>query len=505
MMQNLCLSVTLLDGRFHGRGDGRGPEWPPSPWRLFQALLAGAHTGGHHPEWTDSHAKAFQWLEQRDPPLIVSPDRRELSGYTLSVPNNDMDRLAAAWASRREPRTTAAELRTLKAVRPSASAPDQPMTLHYLYPLTNDEVPNPEAETLCQAARCLHTFGWGIDAAVAYGRVLSPEETERLPGVRWRPHRGPWLGQNVRRVPKEGSLDDLTTCHGEFTRRVDGDTLRQPKRPTVFDRVAYLRDSEVPSRPFAAFLLRATQHPENWRPFRQHDANIVAAMLRSLTCRVAQADSHEFPHGSDSYVAGHRENGQDERPRFSYLVLPSIGHPHADGMIRRVLIAEPHGGDGNHAAWAANRLRGQTLTDKEGRPVAIVQASEPLEKVIRSYVAESRTWTSVTPVILPGYDDFRALKPNQAGSATKAERLLFKAIAQAGIPVQALSDVTLRKAPLWPGSFHPRDYQRPDYLRNLPGWHVSLKFREPVTGPLAIGAGRHCGLGVLAAEIENGS
>ena len=48
MSNQLCISVTLLDGRFHGRGDGGVPEWPPSPLRLFQALVAanGEAVGG---------------------------------------------------------------------------------------------------------------------------------------------------------------------------------------------------------------------------------------------------------------------------------------------------------------------------------------------------------------------------------------------------------------------------------------------------------------------------
>ncbi len=40
MIRYLCISATFLDGRFHGRRDGGESEWPPSPLRLFQALVA---------------------------------------------------------------------------------------------------------------------------------------------------------------------------------------------------------------------------------------------------------------------------------------------------------------------------------------------------------------------------------------------------------------------------------------------------------------------------------
>jgi CRISPR-associated protein Csb2 len=71
-------------------------------------------------------------------------------------------------------------------------------------------------------------------------------------------------------------------------------------------------------------------------------------------------------------------------------------------------------------------------------------------------------------------------------------------VAQAGIPVEAVEAFTLRKAPFWPGAQHPRQYFAPDYLRHLSRWHVWVRFRQPVPGPLAIGAGRHVGLGLFA-------
>jgi CRISPR-associated protein Csb2 len=39
MTYYLCISVSFLDSLFHGKADGDEPEWPPSPLRIFQALL----------------------------------------------------------------------------------------------------------------------------------------------------------------------------------------------------------------------------------------------------------------------------------------------------------------------------------------------------------------------------------------------------------------------------------------------------------------------------------
>jgi len=76
--------------------------------------------------------------------------------------------------------------------------------------------------------------------------------------------------------------------------------------------------------------------------------------------------------------------------------------------------------------------------------------------MIRRYVGESRAWCSVTPVILPGYDDFKALARHDEKQPTKAERLLLKCLIHAGIPIESVESVTLRRAPFWPGSQHPQ-------------------------------------------------
>ena len=42
MSRHLVLSFRFLSPWFHGRGDEDAPEWPPSPLRAFQAVVAAA-------------------------------------------------------------------------------------------------------------------------------------------------------------------------------------------------------------------------------------------------------------------------------------------------------------------------------------------------------------------------------------------------------------------------------------------------------------------------------
>lgn len=493
MRHHLCISVTLLDGLFHGKGDGDEPEWPPSPMRLFQALVAGSRMGCRNEEWSEVKAEAFRWLERREPPMIIGPAAERAAAYTLFVPNNDADKKFD-----RQDRLTSKVVRPYRVVSGSAAA-EVRGALHYLWAIPESEWADASVytELLCREARHLTALGWGIDQAVADGRVLTDTEAAALPGRRWRAWHTHRPGQRRSRVPIEGSLKDMEMVHASFVSRISGNRFNPPCKLKRFECIAYLSASVSPLRPYAVFEL-----PDGVA-FRQQDTAAVAAMLRSLACRSAKDDSHEFPGGSEIYVAGHTKAGQAPRdgpgaPRFSYLPLPTIGHEHADGMIRRVLIAEPFGGDGAHARWAQQRLRNQLLRDHDGneRGILLNLWRNSSSAILDRYVGEHKNWASVTPVILPGFDD---------GKRIKAEKLVLQAVRQAGLPVEGVADFTLRKAPFWSGSQHPNCYRRPDYLdsaknRRFSAWHVHLSFREPMAGPLSIGAGRHCGLGVLAAS-----
>lgn len=483
-MRQLCISVTLLDPLFHGKTEGGKPEWPPSPLRVFQALLAGTRTGRRQRDWSDAKAEAFQWLERRDPPEIVAPAARPAPAYTLFVPNNDSDK-----EFDRQERLTS------KDARPHCMIGGQ--TVHYLWPIREGEWPSAQsyAAVLCSEARHLLALGWGIDAVVGNGRALTDDEARALRGEHWRPWAGHRSSSGTRRVPVPGTLDDLERAHESSLESVDGNLYRPPRKPSVFNAVTYLKVTGVPPRPYAAFTLEPLFGVSRRPAFRHVDAVKVAAMLRHAACETAKSDSYEFPGGSVRYVAGHTSDRNDASPRFSYLPLPTTGHPHADGMIRRVLIAEPPGSDGKQARWAEQRLHNRELIGEiEGQGRALLAAAGSQDRVVKTHLGPARIWSSVTPIVLPGFDD---------GKYGKAERLLVKALQHAGLPAEAIEDLVLRKAPFWPGSQHPNFYYRPNHLRGLPAWHVRVRFHEPIPGPLAIGSGRHCGLGLFVQQEDD--
>jgi CRISPR-associated protein Csb2 len=225
-------------------------------------------------------------------------------------------------------------------------------------------------------------------------------------------------------------------------------------------------------------------------------------MFRNATAKIA-TEQHRPGEWIDRYVHGHRRQSDEALPRFSYLPLPSI-EPRAQGIkvlsgIRRVLVAELVDSGESHLRSARQMLPGQFLTDdKTGDRKAMLTPLTSGEWVLRQYTDRADTWATVTPVVLPGSDE---------GKFAKAKKLFFKALRHAGYSPDALAEEPeFRNASFWAGGDPALRFQRPDYLKKdcWSVYHVRLRWRQPIRGPLALGAGRHCGLGIFACTDEGG-
>jgi CRISPR-associated protein Csb2 len=137
-MTYLVITVHWLDDRYHGLMDREGPpEWPPSPYRLFQALVAGMARCG---ELEGKRGDALGWLQTLNPPMIIAPRARPGQIVTRFVPNNDGDKKPD-----RQSRLTG------KTSRPTLML--DPPDIHYVWDISQDQVPR--AEGICMAARYL--------------------------------------------------------------------------------------------------------------------------------------------------------------------------------------------------------------------------------------------------------------------------------------------------------------------------------------------------------------
>ena len=165
MPQSLLIAVRFHEGRYHGQADGFDDDhgWPPSPGRLFQALVAGAARGATlHAE----DQRALEWLEGLDPPRIAAPAIRHGRAVKRFVPNNDLDSVGGDPAR-------VGEIRVGKQWRPCFF--DQGIPILFAWRFESGAA---EAERICAISTRLYQLGRGIDMAWASGRVLDEREAE---------------------------------------------------------------------------------------------------------------------------------------------------------------------------------------------------------------------------------------------------------------------------------------------------------------------------------------
>jgi CRISPR-associated protein Csb2 len=361
---------------------------------------------------------------------------------------------------------------------------------------------------LAASARSVVALGWGIDLVAAHARILSPQEQVALTGERWLPAGG--HAPTRLRAPRQGTLGELRDRHARFLRRLAGGSFVPVPPVGAYREVAYRRASDPAPRPFAAFqtLTADAGRPRVFDPRTdRHAVRNVAAMTRHAVAEAAR-DAGWREDEITTYVLGHdlasgaQARGGPDLPRFAFLPLPTIDPRGVVGSICRVLLAEPPGGSGERAAWLRRMLSGRDLVEEHSRrPQAMLSVVPDTDGVLGRYLGPEEgasEWSSVTPVILTGYD---------GGDARKAEKLLRKAIREAGYALLSESaGVTWRNVGFRPGLEPSLRYVPPRSLEQRPRFHVLISWRDgagrpvPIRGPVVIGAGRYQGFGTFAVH-----
>lgn len=518
MKSQLCLTFRFLQPfpQFHGRRDGDLPEWPPSPMRAFQSLLNAASICGGGRTLAPTIRQALQTLEAMQPHIIAP--RAEVSpvGYRMYVPHNQTDLVTAGW-HRGHIGASIAEYRMEKDIRPMRieQAGEELPALHYLYTFDESVDPNLLLRSLRPSVRSITHLGWGIDQVVADATLVEQYQKPSA-SERWIPSKQ--TGKRLR-VHRKGSLEALARRHDNFLNRLQGGWTPVPPlvNGTEVDQINYRRDCDPSPRPHAVFKL--IDENDDTVAYPHSKLIHIAGMVRHIAKEQMKLDPPRDLRGRsteewiDQYVAGHKPrdsaNASQLHEQFSFIPLPSTGMQHTDPGIRRVMIVAPAGDD----AWLedlAQQLDGQLLKPESG---TVLPSGTHLRRVTshekdgvrKAYTGESQVWASFTPVILPGHDDH---KPE------KTRKLILKALAQSGIeqPCEfewsAYSHFSksfsahkykyVRDESV-AGGKRPIGYIRPDHMREQTAVHLRLTFEQPMPGPIALGAGRHCGFGLMAA------
>ena len=231
----------------------------------------------------------------------------------------------------------------------------------------------------------------------------------------------------------------------------------------------------------------------------------AAPLLTGLRDAAAQRLQDAIPESAplfEKLIVGRGAGPRDLAQRVRLVPVPSIGAEHTDPSIRRIMVEVPPECPVrlDDLAWAFAGLPAcdpQTGESWNGHLVSIEDA-----RMAHRFVRPAREFRSITPVALPG-----ALRRRLERADTKSadERSREERIA-AGSVVQALrhvgilarpTDIRVQREPFHRRGARAELFAAGSRFSKHALWHVQLRFREVIAGPMLIGDGRFCGLGLM--------
>lgn len=555
----LAIEMTLLGGRYRASSfeDRRRPEWPPDPARLFYAAV---HATYNAPVVDEAEVEVLRWWETLAAPEIACSGARLRAVVDHYVPGNAVtswvrdlqgqwqdlaageNDLAAARAvgdehgqkkaeraldkhkaklvadTQKSTRATGKESAQVMAnvlqVLPEhrgkqartfpAAIPDRPV-VHFIW---SEAEPDTDRRRILDAilgriARVGHS-----SSAVSCRITDSPGRPELAPTKAKR-------SEYQLRTTAPGLLDTLIeehTRHGGYRERI---------LPALLTGYAPVDEP--------ATVLRTQNEMGNWIVLRfqkRQQLSLSRTLDISRSVRGALISHAQEP--VPAVISGHAEDGtavESKSPHISVLVLPNVTNVYSDGYIQAIAIGLPEDiGPADLAAvmdalhrWSEDtdgydlRLPGGTerrLVEGSIDAGTFHPSSGAVPVASRQFWARKHDdWSSVTPVALdrhprvgrnPDFDELAAaIAPIVASMCSKSGLPSPAAVFASPVsswfaapPVNVSSGQNGRRGFPQYCVGGRRDKRR--YTT-----HLTIRFDEPVQGPLVIGAGRYFGYGLM--------
>jgi CRISPR-associated protein Csb2 len=483
----LILEVEYLSGVvFAAVGpDSPEPDWPPQPDRIYSALVATWAARGEDPD----EARALQWLEALPLPRMLFSDAEPRTSATVYVPPNDPRTDRQKHALGVMPRWRSRQPRRFPAARP-----DNPV-LTLLW--TDVEAAEEHLGTLQRLAA--DTAYVGHSASLTRCRFLidrsgTPRDNARPP----------------RRAIYAGRFDEL---------RRDFGARRRPGYGTY---VAPAAATRARNAAFSArwIVLEPATDEERMPDLRACApvARLLRDTLMSGYARIGLGD--QVP----EVVSGHAADGSpSRRPHLAIIPLPHVGSRHADGHVMGFALVPPNDdaallddatfrkalravaplAPGEARSGDAPERRVLTLTARrDALPIRLSptsgETSPKLSLRPGLYLGPARVFATVTPILLD-----RHLKRGGAERDDEIAGLIGAACRNVGLPepeavVTDKHSALAGAPPAYPSGRAPSwtRWQLPPSLASRQLTHAVIRFPEPVEGPVILGAGRFCGLGL---------
>lgn len=434
-------------------------EWPPHPGRVFMALAA-AHF--ESPDPAPAEREALRWLERQIPPAIseTAPEGQR-SGVEGYVPAND-----ATGGIVSRPRS--ARRFTSKYVG------DTPVLLRW------DAEPSPEVRRALEGL-CARVTRIGHSSSLVQLWLAGPASE----APNWRPVAFAPNARNLR-VASGGTLSRLVR------------SFAQQERPRLNGWQPYSSNQSeglpaIPG-PFSPEILVFSCDKER-------STRLGLASTLQLTSALRNAAMNLSVQPPPEWLSGHAPSGDPSAlPHCAFFPLPFVGGEHGDGHLLGVALAIPAGLSDERLRPALGALlfddagsdRELSLWCKAWRWVVRRETSSlpPLNLRAATWTGPSRSWASVTPVVLHHHP-----KPNRPGDV---ERIVREAFLSAGYPEP--ERLTVQPASIFRGAGHARElpaYDEGGARMCRYQIHVVAHFAGCVAGPMLVGRGRFRGYGLL--------
>lgn len=472
----LTIEVELLHGTIRSStqdtaltGDEDPGEWPPSPARLFSALVA---ADGTRDRCQVTDGSELRFLETQLPPMIHADPSDQVLGSPVNERFIVLNRTAENTVQDYPGRTNSV-------ARPGSR--QSPRNPHVAYVWSGAE---PDSETLGALALRAARVGYlGCADSPVRVQVSDRPPSYRAPQAIWEPvaEDGNAAEATMLPVPYNGLVDVLDAAYDQFTNE---GTVRRSWYRT--DLVSY-RDPSLPDATHRVPGIFIWLHLDTPIPGRRVLA--VTDTLRRAVFDIYQrevlGDDGDLP----SVLTGHGFTGRGYQ-HAHWLALPDVGHAYSRGRIHGAAIWLPEDTPGDvvagvhTAVWRLRRLVKPDVFDVEIRPHA--GERRPWAAHPRRWQKPSKRFASVFPVV---HERFVRPEPSLEDISAWCDH--------AGLP----SPIEFRqhREPRLPGAvaLHPREAFRPDDERR-PYSHLELTFDRPVVGPVVLGRKRQFGLGLFA-------
>lgn len=486
MAHSLLVAVRFHEGRYHGQDDHFGDTdgWPPSPGRLFQAMVAAAARGARLREEDET---ALSWLERLDPPRVAAPVAQLGRPVKLFVPNNDLDSVGGDPAN-------VGKIRDAKTWRPHFFDREEPVLFVW-----NFESGMQEAERICAVTARVYQLGRSIDMAWAHGHIVDRDQADALLEAHCGPVRKP-TGIGKTATPTRGTLASLVRrykCNRTHltTEEVNRKSKQVFTKPpvAVFARTGY----DTPAR-YLHFELRTAEGVFSPRPLSSASP-LVAGLVNGATRRLQNAlpaKGKEF----EKLIVGRGAGSADLAQRIRLVPIPSVGMEYSDFSIRRILIEVPATCPIplDDLAWAFKGQKPFNPQTGEDWPGSLVLTDDA--GMAEHFSCKASQFRSVTPLALSAC--LRRTTGN-SGSASERNRderqaagAIVQALRHAGIRAKP-TDIRVQQEPLHKRGLQAESFAAGSRFSRQMLWHLQLQFQDCVFGPIVIGDGRFQGLGLM--------